>query len=174
MTAFPLTAAQRDTVDQFLKLGQQLDKDAETVLQEAEKVKEIFASKPRGTTIDDCRIFDEFIDKYFPVSSSTVRRLLRKEGKTDKRFANKGNKPKPHADPQPSILEMLGDTKPSFGIAVSPADVVRNAAADNARLILNFARSLFKLMTKSERRETVRIVLERLREEAGDDVAAAA
>jgi hypothetical protein len=101
MTAFPLTGAQRATVDQFLNLGQQLDKDAAAVLHEAEKVKEIFESKPRGTAIDGCRTFDEFIDKYFPVSSSTVRRLLRKEGKTDKRFANKTKPAAKAADSTP-------------------------------------------------------------------------
>jgi hypothetical protein len=100
-TAFPLTEAQRAAVDQFLSLGQRLDKDADAVLAEAEKVKEIFSKKPRGTAIDGCRTFDEFIDRYFPVSSSTVRRLLRKEGKTDKRFANKTEPPAKAADSTP-------------------------------------------------------------------------
>jgi hypothetical protein len=135
-TAFPLTEAQRAAVDQFLKLGQRLDEDAAAVLAEAEKVKETFETKPRGTAIDGCRTFDEFIDRYFPVSSSTVRRLLRKEGKTDKRFANK---PKPAA-------KAAGSTPVEPAEPPVPYDVPQEAANKTVEFVerLNFKKDADK------------------------------
>ncbi len=153
MTAFPLTAAQRATVDQFLKLGQQLDKDAAAVLHEAEKVKKIFSKKPRGTAIDGCHTFDEFIDKCFPVSSSTVRRLLRKEGKTDKRFANKT---KPAAEPP---LPVIPEKQESEEV------VTELAASQAAKQVITHAFTLRDQMSDKEWQKAVELTLNALESE---------
>jgi hypothetical protein len=73
----------------------------------------------------------------------------------------------------PSLAESLADTKPTFAIGVSPADVVTNSVRENSRLILNYARSFGKLPSVSakEWQEIVRLVIEGLQYELDDEPA---
>jgi hypothetical protein len=69
----------------------------------------------------------------------------------------------------PTLAESLADTKPTFAIGVSPADVVSNSVKENSRLILGYARSFGKLMTESEWQECVQEVIKGLQYELPDD-----
>jgi hypothetical protein len=69
---------------------------------------------------------------------------------------------------QPNVMVSLADTKPSFAIGVSPADVLTNTAHENARSILNYVRSYGKHMNAAEWEETVRLVIEGLQYELDD------
>jgi len=77
--------------------------------------------------------------------------------------------PTPAADKKPTVPQLLADTKPSFAIGVSPADVVSNSAKENSRLILGYARSFARMMTDGEWQETVREVINGLQYELPDD-----
>jgi hypothetical protein len=77
--------------------------------------------------------------------------------------------PTPAANEKPTVLQLLADTKPSFAIGVSPADVVSNSVKENSRLILGYARSFGRMMTESEWQETVREVINGLQYELPDD-----
>lgn len=78
--------------------------------------------------------------------------------------------PSSESEEKPTIPQLLADTKPSFAISVSPADVVTNSVRENSRLILNYARSYRKFMTASEWQECVQEVIKGLQLELDDDV----
>lgn len=84
--------------------------------------------------------------------------------------AKKEAQPKPTFEQptQPNVMVSLADTKPSFAIGVSPADVVTNSAQENARGILNYVRSYGKHMTAAEWEETVHLVIRGLQYELDD------
>jgi hypothetical protein len=71
----------------------------------------------------------------------------------------------------PTLAESLADSKPTFAIRVSPADVESNSVKENSRLILGYARSFGKLMTESEWQECVREVIKGLQYELPDEAA---
>jgi hypothetical protein len=77
--------------------------------------------------------------------------------------------PSSEKEEKPTIPQLLADTKPSFAISVSPADVVSNSVQENSRLILNYARSFARMMTESEWQETVREVIKGLKYEVPND-----
>lgn len=70
---------------------------------------------------------------------------------------------------KPTVAESLADTRPSFAIAISPADVAKNGAEANARVILGYVRSYAKHITLDEYQETVRLVIKGLQYELDDE-----
>jgi hypothetical protein len=62
-------------------------------------------------------------------------------------------------DLRPTVPESLNETKPSFGIGISPANAVANGVEVNARLVMNFIKSFRKFISNGEYSDLVNKII---------------
>jgi hypothetical protein len=96
------------TLGKFIAVSRSVDKPFSKLLKLGIEVRAIFAKVPRGIPVrydeQTYKGFDDFVERSMPVSGRTMRRWLAKEGKTEKKFANKSK-------PVPALPAALGEIK---------------------------------------------------------------